>query len=179
MEAKVGLCDERAQEKGKREGAKGPSEGMGHRRKCTVTGLESPAQSFFCGKLRSRPVPVSTPHPSLRQLLYVLVPRRQLALNKGAVGQGSHFSPTAIPKGVSQQGTHTVIKREGRVTFSVHCRTQRVGWTAANSPQALGSNMIGPGTTHCSTQTLLQSKAGACKGGRLGRLDLHGPLLLR
>jgi hypothetical protein len=83
------------------------------------------------GGFGSLPVLLSPPHLSERPL-YVPAPRSQLALSeaRGVVGRGSHFLPRAIPKGVTQQGTHLVINGEGGETVTVHCST----WIAASSP---------------------------------------------
>lgn len=73
------------------------------------------------------------------------------------VGQGSPPFAQSRSEGCVPTGhTHTVIKGEGGMTFTVHSRTQPVGWTVASSPQALGCNIVSLGTTHWPTQTLLQ-----------------------
>lgn len=76
--------------------------------------------------------------------MYALVPRRQLAQSeaKGVVLPilfflflffAQSYSKGSVPAGLE----HTVIKREGGVTLTVHYRTQRVDWISASSP--LGS----------------------------------------
>lgn len=73
------------------------------------------------------------------------------------MGQGSLLFAQSRSEGcVSTGHTHTVIKEEGGMIFTVHCGTQPVGWTVASSPQALGRSIIGLGTTHWPTQKLLQ-----------------------
>lgn len=95
------------------------------------------------------------------------------------MGQGSPLFAQSCSEGCVPTGhTHTVIKGEGGMTFTVHSRTQPVGWTVASSPQALGCNIISLGTTHWPTQTLLQVQGleGPLGAGRAGHCNSLPPL---
>lgn len=110
------------------------------RRKWAITGLESALpRAPSVGGFESLPVPLCLPSPLRVAFIYIPVPRRQLApsKDKGVVLPIFFlFCPKLFQRECPSRA-HTVIKREGGLTPTVHYRTQRVDWTLASSP--LGS----------------------------------------